>query len=164
MHPDLELAFQLADAADQVTLRWWSPNGVDSTTKIDGSPVTEADLAAEHAMLDVVRDAHPDDGFLGEEVGERPGTTGRRWIVDGIDGTRHFAAGLPEWGTLIALERDGAIVPGRVIQPGPGPAVVGVSRAWGVHWTVDHTFGRHPDPGLDTPRLERGPLRDPSSP
>lgn len=103
---DLEVAFHLADAADSVTLRWWNPTGVASKAKLDGSPVTEADIAAEEAVLEAARESCPGDGFLGEEVGERPGTTGRRWIVDGIDGTRFFAAGAPTWGTLIALEWD----------------------------------------------------------
>lgn len=117
MDLDLTLAFHLADLADAMTLRWWSPNGVASTAKVDGSPVTEADVAAEEAVLDAVREARPGDGFLGEEVGERLGTTDRRWIVDGIDGTRFFAAGLPEWGTLIALDCDGEIVLGVSSSP-----------------------------------------------
>lgn len=116
-HPDLSLAFAMADVADQATLRWWSTDGVTSTTKADGTPVTPADVAAETAVLEVVLDACPGDGFLGEEVGERSGTSGRRWIVDGIDGTRQFAAGLRTWGTLIALEEGGAIVLGLASSP-----------------------------------------------
>ncbi len=99
--PDLALAFHLADLADAMPLRWWSWDGVASTVKADGSPVTEADVAAEDAVLRAVRQARPGDGFFGEEVGERLGTTDRRWIVDGIGGTRFFAAGLAEWGSLI---------------------------------------------------------------
>jgi histidinol-phosphatase len=117
VEPDLELAFRLADVADEVTLRWWSPDGVASTAKVDGSPVTEADVATEEAVLAAMREARPGDGFLGEEVGERSGTTGRRWIIDGIDGTRFFAAGLPTWGTLIALECDGEIALGMSSSP-----------------------------------------------
>lgn len=116
-HPDLDLAFALADLADSETLRWWSPRGVAATAKADGSPVTAADVAAEEAVLAAVREARPGDGVLGEEIGERPGTTGRRWIVDGIDGTRFFAAGLPTWGTLIALEEHGRIVLGLATSP-----------------------------------------------
>lgn len=83
----------------------------------DGSPVTEADVAGEKALLDAVGQACPGDGFLDEEVGEKQGTTGRRWIVDGIDGSRSFAAGRPEWGTLIALEWDSEIVLGVSSSP-----------------------------------------------
>lgn len=114
---DLELALAAADAADEVTHSHWSPRGVVARSKADGSPVTEADSAAEEAVARVVLDAHPGDGFLGEESGERPGTSPRRWIVDGIDGTSSFVAGRPTWGTLIALEVDAEIVLGVVSSP-----------------------------------------------
>jgi histidinol-phosphatase len=114
---DLALAFHLADVADEVTTEWWGPDGVVSTEKHDGSPVTEADVAVEEALRAALGRACPGDAMLGEEVGGSPGTTGRRWIVDGIDGTRFFAAGLPTWGTLIALEVDGDIVLGMSSSP-----------------------------------------------
>jgi histidinol-phosphatase len=117
MQSDLELAFQLVDIADAQTVRRWSVSGVGSTTKGDGTPVTEADLAAEAAMLGALREARPEDGFLGEEVGEYVGTSARRWIADGIDGTRFFAAGRETWGTLLALEVEGAIVLGVSSSP-----------------------------------------------
>lgn len=116
-HPDLVLALALADAADVVTMRWWRPAGVASSAKADGSPVTVADIGVEEAVLAGVRHARPDDGFLGEELGAHPGTNRRRWIVDGIDSTRSFVAGLPTWGTLIALEDDGEIVVGVATSP-----------------------------------------------
>lgn len=114
---DLDLAFQLADLADAETMQRWSSNGVAAVTKPDGSPVTEADQAAEEAVLACVEVERPGDAFLGEEVGERPGTTGRRWILDGIDSTKSFAAGLRTWGILIALEADGEIVLGVASSP-----------------------------------------------
>ncbi len=117
MPTDLQLAFQLANTADEITLKAWSPSGVRSTTKADGSPVTDADIAAEHAMLSHLLAARPADGFVGEEIGEIIGTSGRRWIVDGIDGTRFFATGQCTWGTLIALEREGAVVIGASSSP-----------------------------------------------
>jgi len=113
----LLLALRMADAADQATLKWWNPSGVATTVKSDGSPVTEADVAAERAVLEIALDVCPDDGFLGEEIGEKSGSTGRRWIVDGVDGTRAFAAGLETWGTLIALEQRGEIVLGVASSP-----------------------------------------------
>ena len=114
---DLDLAFQLADLADAETLQRWNSHGVTATMKSDGSPVTEADLAAEEAVLAYVEAERPGDAFIGEQVGERSGTTGRRWIVDGIDSTKSFAAGLKTWGTLIALETDGEIVLGLASSP-----------------------------------------------
>ena len=109
MSPDLELAFLMVDAADAVTSAAWTPAGVTAVLKADGSPVTEADLAAERAMLAVLQRAAPDDGFVGEESGRHPGSSSRRWIADGIDGTRFFTAGAITWGTLLALEVDGSI-------------------------------------------------------
>jgi len=114
---DLQLAFQLADIADAITLKTWSPTGVRSTTKADGSPVTDADIAAEQAVRTHLLASCPADGFVGEEIGEIIGTSDRRWIVDGIDGTRFFATGQRTWGTLIALEREGAVVVGVSSSP-----------------------------------------------
>jgi histidinol-phosphatase len=114
---DLSLALMMADAADSATLTWWSPDGVASMTKSDGSPVTKADVAAECAVLEILIDTCPGDGFIGEELGERQGSNQRRWIVDGIDGTRHFTHGLRSWGTLIALEDHGVIVIGVASSP-----------------------------------------------
>jgi histidinol-phosphatase len=114
---DLDTALAAADAADEVTRTGWSPSGVAARAKVDGSPVTEVDSAAERAAASVLLGAHPNDAFLGEESGERPGSSGRRWIVDGIDGTNFFAAGRPTWGTLIGLEADGDIVVGVVSSP-----------------------------------------------
>ena len=114
---DLALAFMLADVADTVTLKLWSPHGVASKTKADGTPVTTADGEAEDAILRAVGAVHPDDGFLGEEIGSRQSRNERRWIVDGIDGTSGYVAGLTTWGTLIALEQRGEIILGVVSSP-----------------------------------------------
>jgi len=69
---DLELAFILADIADNVTLKFWSPHGVAYKTKADGTHVTTADGDAEIAIRQALRTARPDDGFIGEEIGSRP--------------------------------------------------------------------------------------------
>lgn len=74
------------------------------------SVVTEADLAAEHRLFELIRGRHPQDGFLGEETGWRPGTSGRTWIVDPLDGTSNFVAGLPWFGTMVALVQGGTPV------------------------------------------------------
>lgn len=117
MPNDLELAFRIVDAADAVTAVAWKPSGVSTSAKADGSPVTEADVAAETAMLRVLRAESRDDSFVGEELGHHPGSTSRRWIADGIDGTRFFAAGAHTWGTLLALEVDGQISVGVCSSP-----------------------------------------------
>ncbi len=93
------------------------PNGADFTFKPDGTLVTSADGDAENAILKALTATHSDDGFLGEEIGSISSRNGRRWIVDGIDGTNGFVAGLPNWGMLIALEHEGEITLGMITSP-----------------------------------------------
>lgn len=100
--PDLALAQRLADAADATTMARFRAGDLHVDSKPDRTPVTEADLAAEQAMLDLLRAERPDDAILSEESGES-GTGSRRWILDPIDGTKQFLRGLPSWATLIAL-------------------------------------------------------------
>jgi histidinol-phosphatase len=79
--------------------------------KYDDSPVTVADRESEAAIRAVVRAACPEDAWLGEETGEEAGSSGRRWIVDPIDGTRNFVRGIPLWATLVACEEDTPVGP-----------------------------------------------------
>ncbi|MDN5726173.1 MAG: hypothetical protein L0G99_09625 [Propionibacteriales bacterium] len=113
---DLTLAFELAADATAIAMSW-SGGEVPHTLKEDGSPVTEGDLEVNHALVEVLAESRPDDGVLSEEVPEITGTSGRRWIIDPIDGTRSFMKGRPGWGTHIALEADGEIVLGMITRP-----------------------------------------------
>ena len=79
--------------------------------------MTDGDLAVEQAMRTAVRARFPEDGFLGEEIGSFPGRSQRRWIFDGVDGTRSSPAGRREWGTLIALEDNGIVRVGLATSP-----------------------------------------------
>ena len=88
--------------------------------KADESPVGEADHAADAAIQGRIHAAFPDDSILTEETGERAGPSGRRWIVDPVDGTRDFLRGLPYWANLIALEAGGDIVVGVLHLPALG--------------------------------------------
>jgi myo-inositol-1(or 4)-monophosphatase len=90
-------------------------------------PVTEADRGAERAIRAIIERERPDDAILGEEYGEKPGTSGWRWVLDPVDGTRSFITGRHEWGSLIALERDGAPVLGILDQPVLGERFIGVN-------------------------------------
>jgi histidinol-phosphatase len=85
--------------------------------KSDKSPVTVADRSAEKHLRDVLLAAFPSDGFLGEEYGDRPGTSDYRWIVDPIDGTRSFVRGIPHWATLVGLEYRGEAIAGVAVEP-----------------------------------------------
>jgi histidinol-phosphatase len=114
---DLAFALELADAADDITLARYRATDLVVETKPDLTPVTEADQAAEKALRARLEAKRPRDGVVGEEYGETAGSGGRRWILDPIDGTKSYVRGIPAWGTLIALERDGEIVVGVVSAP-----------------------------------------------
>jgi fructose-1,6-bisphosphatase/inositol monophosphatase family enzyme len=93
---DIALALRLADAAGAAIRPWFRRLGeaADSVeTKEDASPVTVADRAAEAAMRRLLDAEAAGDGVIGEEFGDKPGVTGRQWVLDPIDGTRSFTAG-----------------------------------------------------------------------
>jgi histidinol-phosphatase len=112
---DLELAMRLADAARERSLFYFRRE-LQQWSKGDGSLATEADLAVEDELRGRLAVERPGDAVLGEERGQT-GESTRCWIIDGIDGTIDFAAGDPDWGTLIALEIDGQVVLGVCDQP-----------------------------------------------
>jgi len=109
--PELDLAMEAAWAAGRVTSRWFQA-GPHVDIKADGSPVTAADRDAERTIRRILGDRFPDDGIVGEEHGEEQGSSGRRWIIDPIDGTRSFIHGVPLYGVMVALEADGRPVVG----------------------------------------------------
>ncbi len=89
-------------------------------SKEDASPVTVADRDSEAAIRETLRAATPELGLLGEEYGAE-GSARDRWIIDPIDATKNFVAGLPFFATLIGLELDGELVLGVVHAPAMGP-------------------------------------------
>lgn len=99
----LQLAVEIAIEAGQITLRYFGKN-VAVERKADDSPVTIADRASEQHLRQRIAAAFPADAILGEEFGEQPGTSGYRWILDPIDGTKSFIHGVPLYGTLIGVE------------------------------------------------------------
>jgi histidinol-phosphatase len=87
--------------------------GLAVELKADASPVTRADRGSEEAIRETLRGAVPELGLLGEEYGQE-GDERDRWVIDPLDATRNFVAGLPWFATLIGLELDGALVLGVV--------------------------------------------------
>ena len=85
--------------------------------KADASPVTVADRGAEELIRKMIAKHFPGDGFLGEEFGDTPSSTGFRWIIDPIDGTKSFVRHVPIWGTLLGLEYEGEQIAGVVYIP-----------------------------------------------
>ena len=95
----------------------------------DFDPVTEADKGAERAIREMLTRERPDDGVLGEEYPETKGSSGYRWVLDPVDGTRAFITGRHEWGSLIALEQGGKPVLGILDQPVLGERFIGANGA-----------------------------------
>ncbi|MFC9434927.1 histidinol-phosphatase [Nocardia sp. NPDC057030] len=120
---DLELALRLADAADGITRDRFGALDLKVDAKPDLTPVSDADLAVEQAIRQVLSEQRPDDSVLGEEFGGDAEFTGRQWVIDPIDGTKNFVRGVPIWATLIALLDDGVPVVGVVSAPA-------LSRRW----------------------------------
>jgi len=90
----LQAAAELARLTGQVALRHYR-RGALVERKPDGSPVTVADREAERVAREWIARRYPSDGILGEEFGEQAGTSGRRWLLDPIDGTKTFVRGVP---------------------------------------------------------------------
>ena len=124
----LAFAGRLADSARKITLAHFRAGGAveNKKTEQDFDPVTEADRGAETAMRTLIEAERPGDGILGEEHGEKPSENGYKWVLDPIDGTRAFVAGLPVWTTLIALcGPDGTPLIGVIDQPYLGERYLG---------------------------------------
>jgi myo-inositol-1(or 4)-monophosphatase len=133
----IAFAHRLADAAGE-TIRPYFRRRIEIADKgaAKGAlfdPVTEADKGAERAIRAIIERERPDDGILGEEYGEKPGTTGWRWVLDPVDGTRAFINGRHEWGSLIALEKDERPVLGVIDQPVLGERFVGANGRSALH-------------------------------
>ncbi len=115
----MNTAHAMADAARVAVLPYFRSVDLDAEDKGTSGfdPVTQADRAAERAMRDLLADARPQDGILGEEYGNKPSKTGLTWVLDPIDGTRSFIAGAPTWGVLIAVADDTGPIYGVIDQP-----------------------------------------------
>lgn len=117
LQPLLPLAWQAAQRAGAF-LRDERPADLAVDTKSTPSDVVSAmDRDAEAMIIADLLGERPDDGFLGEEGGERLGTSGVRWVVDPLDGTVNYLHFLPMWGVSIAAEEDGDAVVGVVHLP-----------------------------------------------
>ena len=119
----LKLALDVAREAGASTLRWFRSRDLAVDSKADGTPVTVADRAAERLMRERLAVHAPGDGVLGEEEPETAGTTGRRWIVDPIDGTKAFTRGVPLYSTLLALDDEHGPAVGVIVLPALGEIV-----------------------------------------
>lgn len=129
----IDLALRLADVSRPVILDYFRTN-VAIDHKDDASPVTRADREAETALRERLVAEVPDHGILGEEHGSERLDAEYVWVLDPIDGTRAFINGIPLFGTLIALTRNGIPILGVIDHPALDERWLGVAGAPTLHW------------------------------
>jgi histidinol-phosphatase len=116
---ELETGAAIAREAGEIALRYFR-SGIGYENKPDHSPVTAADRECEQFIAGAIGKAFPDDGLFGEEGARKEGISGRRWIIDPIDGTRDFIRGHPFWSVLIGFEAYGEVAAGFANMPATG--------------------------------------------
>ncbi len=146
----VEFMHELCDtAAEQTLSRFRSGLDVENKQSVGFDPVTLADRAAEAAIRTRVAQRFPDHGIIGEEDASHNAQAEFCWVIDPIDGTRAFIAGLPSWGTLIGLTRNGVPVAGIMDQPYIGERFFAADgEAW-----LQHGASRKRLKTANTPRL-----------
>ena len=129
----VDFAVDATRRAGRLTLDWYQSHSLAVTAKRDGSPVTEADYAAERFLRSEISATYPGDTICGEEEGEVVGDTGRQWVIDPIDGTKAFAQGVPLFATLLALVDDDGPAVGVIFLPALDECVW-AGRGHGTRW------------------------------
>ncbi len=129
----LDFALDTVWEAGKITLRYFQGR-IEVETKSDLTPVTIADRATEQFLRDHIRQAFPDHAVIGEEFGPQgPSSASHRWIIDPIDGTKSFVRGVPLYGVMLGLEREGRPVLGTVSFPALDE-IVAAAEGEGTAW------------------------------
>ncbi len=128
----LDFSVELAREAGEITLRYFRKK-VGTYLKANKTFVTDADLEAEKFLRHAIAERFPEDAILGEEEGERDGSSGRRWILDPIDGTYSFVHGVPLYGVLLGLEIEGEPMIGVINLPALDE-IIYAARGLGCYW------------------------------
>ena len=119
-------ARELSHAAAKAILPYFrAQTPVDVKAGADWDPVTEGDRAGERIIRTMIEKRYPSHGIIGEEYGEKPGSSDLQWILDPVDGTRAFVIGLPTWANLIGLYQDDTPIIGLMSQPFVGDMFFG---------------------------------------
>jgi myo-inositol-1(or 4)-monophosphatase len=117
LQADLNAVTDIAREAGEILLSYFGTDRLATRAKGDRDVVTAADLASEHLLLQRLSDAFPGDGVVGEEGTRVPASTGRRWLIDPLDGTLNFAHGIPIWCVSVALFEGAIPILGVVHDP-----------------------------------------------
>lgn len=137
----LDFAVDAARDAGELMLRYFRRDDLAVELKEDRSPVTAADRESEQLLRDRITQTFSGDGVLGEELDDIPSTSGYRWILDPIDGTKSFVHGVPLFGTLIGMEHEGRVVLGVCRLPALDE-VVYAADGHGAWWQVGNEAPR----------------------
>lgn len=156
---------RLGDRSGEVLRRHFQSTDLSVDTKDDASPVTVADREAESVLRRMIAEEFPDHGIIGEEFGEERADSEFVWTLDPIDGTISFVAGVPLFGTLVGLLRNGRPVLGMIHQPITDEMVIGTSSGTTLNGRPVRVRPEPPiekatllttDPGLIEPNLPPG--------
>lgn len=133
---DLGLAASAVVIGGREAMRFYGSTDLDVRDPTGRGPVTRADRASHQAIVDLLRKRRPEDAVLSEEGdgAATPGGQARRWIVDPLDGTQEFMAGIGEFSVMVGLAIAGSAVLGAVYRPDPGYLYAGIAdrAAWRV--------------------------------
>jgi myo-inositol-1(or 4)-monophosphatase len=121
----IEFARSLAEASGRLIRERFAAGDVEFDTKADHSMVTKTDRDVEHMLREMIHAIHPDHGIIGEEFGAEASDAEYVWTLDPIDGTISFVSGVPLFGTLIGLLRNGQPILGVIHQPVLGELMIG---------------------------------------
>ncbi len=132
----LQLAVRIVREAGAHALSYYQAQDIGLQFKPDRSPVTRADKEAEELARRILDAECPADAILGEEYGEQGGSSGYRWLLDPVDGTESFTRGVPLFGSMAALEREGEPVAGAICFPALGE-IVYAAQGEGAWWATN---------------------------
>ena len=131
----LDLALKATKDAATLILSHFRSQTLGIESKADDSPVTVADRGAEQQLRKAILEQFPNDSILGEEFDNVEGSSGYRWVLDPIDGTKPFIYGIPLFGTLVGIEHEGRMVAGICRMPALDE-VVYAAEGSGAWWKI----------------------------
>ena len=128
-----QLAVRIVREIGAHAITYYQQQDIGLDFKPDRSPVTRADKEGEELARRILDAECPADAILGEEFGEKDGSSGYRWYLDPIDGTQSFVRGVPLFGCMAALEHDGEPVVGAICFPALGE-IIYAATGQGAWW------------------------------
>lgn len=136
----LSFALGLVDLSREIILSH-PITSIAHEIKADGSPVTPVDREVEQTLRERIDVRYPQHGILGEEYSNRGMDAERVWLIDPIDGTKYYTAGIPLYGTLVALAEEGRFKLGVMDFPATGDRWVG-GHDYPTRWNGEHVSAR----------------------